>query len=153
MKHPLSAQTVQIETLIANLSRSVELLNVDIATEEERARVKAVSEPAYPIIARQLRAHRDNLNVTIAALKKRLEASETMVPWLSWRLVVRGSRSADPERALLLVTKSVSGCAGRGPSSAALGTPRLTPGSLARRSAIPAQGPLCALAIEIPRLR
>lgn len=95
MKHPLSAQTVQIETLIANLSRSVELLNVDIATEEERARVKAVSEPAYPIIARQLRARRDNLNVTIAALKKRLEASETMVPWLSWRLVVRGSRSAD----------------------------------------------------------
>lgn len=40
MKHPLSAQTVQIETLIANLSRSVEPLNVDIATEEERARVK-----------------------------------------------------------------------------------------------------------------
>ncbi|WP_291688550.1 hypothetical protein [Bradyrhizobium sp.] len=79
MKHPPLAETARIETLIANLNRSVELLNVDIDNEEERARVKDVSDPAYPIMARQLRARRDNLNVTIAALRQRLEASEAMI--------------------------------------------------------------------------
>jgi hypothetical protein len=79
MKHPLSAEPARIETLIANINRSVELLKVDIDTEEERARVKDVSDPTYPIVARQLRARRDNLNATIAALRQRLKASETMI--------------------------------------------------------------------------
>jgi hypothetical protein len=63
----------RIETLIANLNRSVEILNVDIETEEERARVTDVSDPAYPIIARQLRARRDNLQTTITALQEHLQ--------------------------------------------------------------------------------
>jgi hypothetical protein len=79
MKHPLSAEPARIETLIANINRSVELLKVDIDTEEERARVKDVLDPTYPIVARQLRARRDNLNATIAALRQRLKASETMI--------------------------------------------------------------------------
>ena len=59
----------RIETLVASLNRSVEILNADIETEEERARVTDVSDPIYPIVARQLRARRDNLQVTIAALQ------------------------------------------------------------------------------------
>jgi hypothetical protein len=65
-------EVAQINTLIANLTRSVEFLNFDIDAEEERARVRDVFNPAYPILARHLRARRDNLNDTIAALRARV---------------------------------------------------------------------------------
>jgi hypothetical protein len=64
-------ELAQINTLIANLRRSVELLTFDIDFEEQRARVRDLSDPAYPILARQLRVRRDNLNTTIAALRAR----------------------------------------------------------------------------------
>jgi hypothetical protein len=69
-------ETAQIETLIANLSRSVDILNIDIDTEEERARVNDTSDSTYPILARHLRARRDNLNVTITALQGRLQKEQ-----------------------------------------------------------------------------
>jgi hypothetical protein len=67
MKH--FQETSRIETLIANLNRSMETLNVDIEAEEKRAGVTSVSDPAYPVIARQLCTRRDNLQVTITALQ------------------------------------------------------------------------------------
>ena len=60
---------LQIATLIGSLSRSMELLTVDIEHEEARAGVRDLSDPAYPALARSLRARRENIRVTIASLE------------------------------------------------------------------------------------
>jgi hypothetical protein len=60
---------LQIATLIGNLSRSVDLLTVDIEHEETQAGVRDLSDPAYPVLARSLRVRRDNVRATIAMLE------------------------------------------------------------------------------------
>src|SRR6266851_2657191 len=60
---------LQIATLIGNLSRSVELLTVDIELEEARAGVSNASDPAYPVLARSLRVRRENIGATIVSLE------------------------------------------------------------------------------------
>ena len=60
---------LRIATLIGNLSRSVELLTVDIEHEETQAGVRDLSDPAYPVLARSLRVRRDNLMETISLLE------------------------------------------------------------------------------------
>jgi hypothetical protein len=60
---------LQIATLIGSLSRSVELLTVDIEHEEARAGVRDLADPAYPVLARSIRARRDNIRTTIASLE------------------------------------------------------------------------------------
>jgi len=60
---------LQIATLIGSLSRSLELLTVDIEHEETRAGVRDLADPAYPVLARSLRVRRENLRVTIASLE------------------------------------------------------------------------------------
>ena len=60
---------LQIATLIGNLSRSVELLTVDIEHEETQAGVRDLADPAYPVLARSLRARRENIKETIALLE------------------------------------------------------------------------------------
>jgi hypothetical protein len=60
---------LQIATLIGSLSRSVELLTVDIEHEETRVGVRDLSDPTYPVLARSLRARRDNIRATIASLE------------------------------------------------------------------------------------
>ena len=76
--HPERANAVArmdvswIAALIGNLDRRAQLLDQDIAAEEQRAGVLEVSHPAYPVLARTLTARRDNLRATIAALEKRL---------------------------------------------------------------------------------
>ena len=60
---------LQIATLIGSLSRSVELLTVDIEHEETRAGVRDLKDPAYPVQARSLRARRENIGATIALLE------------------------------------------------------------------------------------
>jgi hypothetical protein len=64
-----SVNGLQIATLIGSLSRSVELLTVDIEHEEARAGVRDLADPAYPVLARSLRVRRDNIRTTIAALE------------------------------------------------------------------------------------
>ena len=59
----------QIATPIATLSRSVSILTVDIEHEEARAGVRDLSDPTYPVLARSLRARRDNIGATIASLE------------------------------------------------------------------------------------
>ena len=68
---------LRIATLIASLSRSVELLAVHIDHEEARAGVHDLSDFAYPVLARSLRVRRTNIEATIAALEMRLGARET----------------------------------------------------------------------------
>jgi hypothetical protein len=47
----------------------VNILSADIEHEEERAGVRDVCDPAYPVLARSLRARRENIGATIASLE------------------------------------------------------------------------------------
>jgi hypothetical protein len=58
---------LQIATLIGDLSRKVAILTADIVHEE--ARVRDLSDPAYPVLARSLRVRRDNIGATVAMLE------------------------------------------------------------------------------------
>jgi hypothetical protein len=60
---------LQIATLIGNLSRSLEMLTIDIEHEEKQAGVRDLADPAYPVLARSLRVRRENIGVTIASLE------------------------------------------------------------------------------------
>jgi len=60
---------LRIATLIGSISRSAELLTIDIEHEETRAGVNDLSDPAYPVLARSLRMRRDNIRATIASLE------------------------------------------------------------------------------------
>ncbi|MEH2495515.1 hypothetical protein V1294_001994 [Bradyrhizobium sp. AZCC 1678] len=71
-----AANRFQIATLIESLSRSVELLTVDIEHEETRAGVRDLSEPTYPVLARSLRSRRDNIRATLASLGAVVHVSE-----------------------------------------------------------------------------
>src|SRR3984893_10502999 len=62
----------QIRTLISDLDRIVQILNCDIATEEERVQVFDRSDVTYPLLAITLAARRDNLRDTIAVFERRL---------------------------------------------------------------------------------
>ncbi len=60
-----------ISKILADLVRTVQLIESDIAAEEERAGVSDRSDVKYPILARTLIERRDNLKMTIAALEQR----------------------------------------------------------------------------------
>ena len=45
------------------------MLTVDIEHEETQAGVRDLADPAYPVLARSLRVHRDNVTATIAMLE------------------------------------------------------------------------------------
>ena len=65
-------EVARISTLISDLDRVVRILDSDIATEEELARVSDRFDAAYPILARTLAGRRDNLKDTITVLEQRL---------------------------------------------------------------------------------
>jgi hypothetical protein len=65
-----SREALQIGELIAGLDRIVQILNSDIAAEEEQAKVFDRSQPEYPMLARTLAVRRDNLRETISALER-----------------------------------------------------------------------------------
>ena len=62
----------KLKALIGELGRRVRLLDSDIARQEGLAGVSNPWNAAYPVQARTLTAHRDNLKQTIAALERRL---------------------------------------------------------------------------------
>lgn len=69
-----SRRAALVQGMIDDLERTVQILSIYISTEEERVRVFDRSVAAYPIIARTLIARRDNLLVTIDALRQRRNA-------------------------------------------------------------------------------
>jgi hypothetical protein len=69
---PTRRETALVWKMIDELDHSVQLLNADIAAEEERVRIFDPSDPAYPILASSLALRRNNLMDTIAALKERV---------------------------------------------------------------------------------
>lgn len=68
--------TLKLQSLIADLRWQVQLLESDIQDEQKRTGIFDVSSIAYPTLARNLRARRDNLLVTIALLEGQLPATE-----------------------------------------------------------------------------
>ena len=60
-----------ISKILADLVRTVQLIESDIAVEEQRAGISDRSDVKYPILARTLIERRDNLKATIAALEQR----------------------------------------------------------------------------------
>src|ERR1700704_6331213 len=69
-----------IRTLTDDLDRTIQVLECDIATEEERAGIFDRSDAKYPILGRTLATRRDNLKVTIAALARRLATISDKAP-------------------------------------------------------------------------
>jgi hypothetical protein len=67
-----SRQAILIQSIIDDLERTVQILLIDISTEEERVRIFDRADPSYPVLARTLLARLENLGVTIADLKNRL---------------------------------------------------------------------------------
>jgi hypothetical protein len=66
---------VQIATLIGDLWRSVEVLTADIEHEEMCSGVRNLADPNYPVLARSLRARRENIRATIAALEALIQGT------------------------------------------------------------------------------
>jgi hypothetical protein len=73
-------QAATIQSMIDDLERNIQILNVNIFAEEERVRMFDRSDPTYPILARTLTARRDNLKLTIAFLAQHLHAITMAVP-------------------------------------------------------------------------
>jgi hypothetical protein len=65
-------ETAVISKILPDLVRTVQLIECEIATQEERARVSDRSDVRYPMLASALLDRRDNLKVTIDALRQRL---------------------------------------------------------------------------------
>jgi hypothetical protein len=61
-----------IRTLMDDLDRTLQLVEYDIAAEEERAGICDRTDARYPVLAGALASRRDNLKVTIAALAQQL---------------------------------------------------------------------------------
>jgi hypothetical protein len=64
-------EVARISAFIGDLNRRAQLLDCDIAAEEERARVFNPFDATYPVLARTLVARRDNLKATVAVLERR----------------------------------------------------------------------------------
>jgi hypothetical protein len=65
-------EELQTRALIADINRIVQILDSDIAAEEEQARIFDRTRAEYPILARTMAARRDNLLNTISVLEQRL---------------------------------------------------------------------------------
>jgi purine nucleoside phosphorylase len=65
-------ETTMISKIVADLVRTVQLIECEIAAQEERASVSDRSDVKYPMQARALIERRDNLKMTIDALEQRL---------------------------------------------------------------------------------
>jgi hypothetical protein len=62
----------KLRTLISDLDRVVRILDCDIAMQEKHAGVSDPFSATYPVLARTMKARRDNLKETMAALERRL---------------------------------------------------------------------------------
>jgi hypothetical protein len=64
-----SDQKAANRELIGDLSRKADILTADIEHEEARVGVRDLLDPAYPVLARSLRARRENIGANIAMLE------------------------------------------------------------------------------------
>lgn len=67
----------QLQALISDLRWRMQMLDADIREEERRAGISDPKNLAYPMLAQNLRARRDNIRVSITILESRLEKRST----------------------------------------------------------------------------
>lgn len=65
-------EVAAVSKILADLVRTLELIESDIAAEEERVRISDRSDPKYPTLAKSLIERGDNIKTTIAALERRI---------------------------------------------------------------------------------
>lgn len=75
-----SSKRAVITSMLEELERTIQILQIDICTEEERVQVFDQADPLYSALARALTFRRDNLIVTVADLKKTLAAIAEAIP-------------------------------------------------------------------------
>ena len=75
-----SRQAAVIRSMLEDLERTIQILHIDICTEEERVRVFDKANSLYSGLARTLTSRRDNLIVTVADLEKRLDTITQAIP-------------------------------------------------------------------------
>lgn len=75
-----SRQAAVIRSMVKDLQRTIQILLIDICTEEERVQVFDKTDPLYSVLARTLTSRRDNLIVTVADLEKRLYTITQSIP-------------------------------------------------------------------------
>jgi hypothetical protein len=61
-----------ISKMLSDLALACQLIEADIAAEEERVSISDRSDPKYPMLARSLIERRNNIKMTIAALEQRI---------------------------------------------------------------------------------
>lgn len=66
----------QLTVLISELRRTIHNFEASIEAEEGRAQVFDVAKPSYPVLARNFKARRANLLVTISMLENHLKRAE-----------------------------------------------------------------------------
>jgi hypothetical protein len=69
-----------ISMMLADLDRTIHLLDGDITVEEERTQVFDIFDPRYSMLARTQSARRDNVRITFATLAQRLRAITVAIP-------------------------------------------------------------------------
>ena len=69
LREALAINRLRIATLIGDLSRLMEILAADIEHEEICSGTHDLADPNYPMLARNLRARKDNIEATIASLE------------------------------------------------------------------------------------
>jgi hypothetical protein len=70
----------QLHALISDLRWRIQMIEADILEDERRAGISDPKNLAYPMLAQNLRARRDNIRVSIAILESRLEKRSTEWP-------------------------------------------------------------------------
>ncbi|WP_456622950.1 hypothetical protein [Bradyrhizobium sp. P5_C12] len=70
----------QLHALISDLRWRTQMLDADILEEERKAGISDPKNPAYPMLALNLRVRRDNIQVSITILESRLEKQSTEWP-------------------------------------------------------------------------
>jgi len=74
-------QVAGIGALIDDIRRVVELLDHDVAAENETSRIRGYTDTQSSILARTLAARRDNLKATVATLEARLPYQPNRQPF------------------------------------------------------------------------
>ncbi|CCE11257.1 hypothetical protein BRAS3843_660065 [Bradyrhizobium sp. STM 3843] len=73
---PTFNDATRVRGLIDSLRVNLEAMTADIEAEERKSQISDVAAISYPILARSLRARRDNLEATINLLSQSLARFE-----------------------------------------------------------------------------
>jgi hypothetical protein len=84
-----TARELTISKMLSDLALACQLIEADIAAEEERVGIFDQLDTRYPILARSLIERRNNIKLTIAALERRLTERAIFSPARSHQSAMR----------------------------------------------------------------